>query len=199
MSTFQQTGNELLYLDAYFGLIFPILFDVCNIHSFYLSTVQKMQVQESSLLVIPNNFAANLWHVVNDPDIPAIEWDSQGEVVIIDKYSIEKQVLSPSNSTLNSCHAFGAISFLSFIRKLYAYGFKKAPHPLTIHPNIYQFFNPNFKKNRPELLSLVSRSAPKYRRIQKSDPRAKFVPKNKTDKKDVCVQCEDGEETLQEG
>lgn len=158
-----------------------------------------MQVQEGSLLVIPNNFAANLWHVVNDPDVPAIVWDSQGEVVIIDKYSIDKQVLSPSNGSLNSCHAFGSMSFLSFIRKLYAYGFKKAPYPPAIQPNIYQFFNPNFKKNKPELLSLVSRSAPKYRRIHKSDPRAKLLPKDKAGKKDVCVQCKDGEETLQQG
>lgn len=159
-----------------------------------------MQVQEGSLLVIPNNFPAKLWHVVNNPDVAAIVWESQGEVIIIDKDVIEKQVLSPSDMTLNSCQSFGAMTFLSFIRKLYAYGFKKARYPPTIQPNIYQFFHPNFKKDKPELLSLVSRNLPKYRRIHQSDLKSSILPEEKRiEKKDVCIQCDDDEENLSEG
>lgn len=180
-----------------------------NVKLFHLSkkliysiffTVQKMQVPEGSLLVIPNNFPAKLWHVVNNPDIAAIVWESQGEVIIIDKDVIEKQVLSPSDIAMNRCQAFGAMTFLSFIRKLYAYGFKKARYPPTIQPNIYQFFHPNFKKDKPELLSLVSRNLPKYRRIHQSDLKLNIMSEEKrTEKKDVCVQCDDGEENFPEG
>lgn len=156
-----------------------------------------MQGQESSILVIPNVFPAKLWHVVNNPDIPAIVWDSRGENIIIDKDLIEKQVLSPSDSPVKSCHTFKPIAFLSFIRQLYAYGFKKDPYPPTLQPNSYQFFHPNFKKNNPELLSLLSRSAPKFKRVQRDDLTAKTEKKNEN--KDVCVQCDDGEEASHEG
>lgn len=157
-----------------------------------------MQVQEGSLLVLPNIFPVKLWHVVNNPDISAIVWESQGEVIIIDKDLIEKQVLSPSNLTMNQCNVFGAMTFLSFIRKLYAYGFKKARYSPTIQPNIYQFFHPNFKKDKPELLSLVSRNFPKYRRIHQVRLKSNILSE-KIEKKDMCVQCEDGEETFSKG
>lgn len=158
-----------------------------------------MQAQESTILVIPNVFPAKLWHVVNDPDIPAIVWDSRGENIIIDKDLIEKQVLSSSDSTVKSCHTFKPIAFLSFIRQLYAYGFKKDPYPSTVQPNSYQFFHPNFKKNYPELLSLLSRHAPKFRRVRRHDVTAETLPEMKNENKDVCVQCDDGEEALHEG
>lgn len=158
-----------------------------------------MQAQESTILVIPNVFPAKLWHVVNNPDIPAIVWDSRGENIIIDKDLIEKQVLSPSQTTVRSCHTFKPIAFLSFVRQLYAYGFKKDPYPPTVQPNSYQFFHPNFKKSNPELLSLLSRSAPKYRRVQRDHLTAVALPERRKDKRDVCVQCDEGEEAAQGG
>lgn len=158
-----------------------------------------MQGQENAILVIPNNFPAKLWHVVNNPDIAAIVWDSQGEIIIIDRDLIEKQVLSPGSMPLNSCHTFKPITFISFIRQLYAYGFKKAPYPPTVQPNIYHFFHPNFKKSNPELLKLLSRNLPKCQRIHQADPTTTTLPEKKNGKKDVCIHCEDGEENVHQG
>lgn len=151
-----------------------------------------MEGRENTILVIPNVFPAKLWHLVNNPEVPAIVWDSRGEIIIIDKDLIEKQVLCPSEA-VSSCHSLKPITFISFIRQLYAYGFKKAPYPPTIQPNCYQFFHPNFKKNNPELLSLLSRNVPKFQRVPQADPTAKALPEEKREKKDVCVQCDDGD------
>lgn len=155
-----------------------------------------MQSQENSLLVIPNVFPAKLWHLVNNPEVPAIVWDRQGEIIIIDKDLIEKQVLSPSNVTVSSCHAFKPINFSSFIRQLYAYGFKQTEYSPTVQPNIYQFFHPNFKKSNPELLSLLSRCAPKYRRRRQLNLKTRTLAKEKNEKKDASVQCEEEGENV---
>lgn len=162
------------------------------------STTQKMQVQENSLLVIPNVFPAKLWHLVNNPEVAAIVWDRRGEIIIIDKDLIEKQVLSPSNITVSSCHTFKPINFSSFIRQLYAYGFKQAEYSPTVQPNIYQFFHPNFKKSNPELLSLLSRRAPKHRRKRQPILKVTTLPEDKNEKKDVYVQCDDGDKNVHE-
>lgn len=152
-----------------------------------------MEVQETNILIIPNVFPAKLWHMVNNPEVSAIVWDSRGEILIIDEDLIEKQMLSLSNMSLNSCYTFKPITFTSFIRRLYAYGFRKAYSPSPTQSNMYQFFHPNFKKDKPQLLSCVSRNPPKCRR------RPNILPEDKTEKKDVCVQCDDGEEKVDEG
>lgn len=157
-----------------------------------------MQVQENSLLVIPNVFPAKLWHLVNNPDVPAVVWDSQGEIIIIDKDLIKTQVLSPSNVTVSSCHTFKPITFSSFIRQLYAYGFRQAEYSATAQPNIYHFFHPNFKKSNPELLSLLSRRAPKNRRKRQLTLKTTTLPEKKKERKDVHVQCEDRGESVHE-
>lgn len=158
-----------------------------------------MPVQECTLLVIPNVFPAKLWHLVNNPEIPAIVWDSEGNIIIIDKDLIEKQVLSPNNVTVTSCHTFKPINFSSFIRQLYAYGFKQAEYSPSVPPNIYQFFHPNFKKSNPELLSLLSRHAPKHRRKRQSTLSTKILPGERNEKKDVYVQCDNVEKNSHKG
>lgn len=158
-----------------------------------------MQGQDNAILVIPNNFPAKLWHVVNNPDVAAIVWDSRGEIINIDKDLIEKQVLSPSDMTLNSCHTFKPITFISFIHQLYVYGFKKALYPPAVQPNVYQFFHPNFKKDKPELLKLLSRNLSKCQKIHQADPTMTTPAEKKNEKKDVCVHCEDGEGNVHEG
>lgn len=152
-----------------------------------------MQVQENILIVIPNNFPAKLWRAVNNPEVSAIVWGSQGETIIIDEDLFEKQVPPPSESTVIRQLAFGTLTFQSFTRQLYAYGFRKAYSPSSTQSNIHQFFHPNFKKDKPQLLSCVRRHHPKCHR------RPNILAEDKIEKKDVCVQCDDGEEKVDEG
>lgn len=152
-----------------------------------------MQVQENVLIVIPSNFPAKLWRVVNNPDVSAIVWGSQGETIIIDEDLFEKQLPPPRDSTVNGHQAFATLTFQSFIRQLYAYGFRKAHSPSPTQSNIYQFFHPDFKKDKPQLLSRVRRNHPKCRR------RPNILPEDKTEKKDACVQCDDVKEEVDEG
>lgn len=121
-----------------------------------------MQSNNAQML-IPNLFPAKLWNLVNHPEVTAIVWDSNGECIEINQELLEKQILSPSTNTLTGCPSFKSISFSSFIRQLYAYGFKKAEH-CKRYLVIHHYLHPLFKKNKPELLSLMSRLAIKTRR-----------------------------------
>lgn len=114
-------------------------------------------------MLIPNLFPAKLWNLVNHPEVTAIVWDSKGECIEINQELLEKQILSPSTNTPTGCPSFKSISFSSFIRQLYAYGFKKAEH-CKRYLVIHHYLHPLFKKNKPELLSLMSRLAIKTRR-----------------------------------
>ncbi|XP_029703776.1 uncharacterized protein isoform X1 [Takifugu rubripes] len=114
-------------------------------------------------MLIPNLFPAKLWNLVNHPEVTAIVWDSKGECIEINQELLEKQILSPSTNTLTGCPSFKSISFSSFIRQLYAYGFKKAEH-CKRYLVIHHYLHPLFKKNKPELLSLMGRLATKTRR-----------------------------------
>lgn len=156
-----------------------------------------MQAQETNILIIPYVFPAKLWHMVNNPEVSAIVWDSRGEIIIMDKDLVEKQILSPSNMSLNSCYTFKPITFASFIRQLYAYGFKKAPYTPTVQPNSYNFFHPNFKKKNPELLLLLSRNVPESQRLR--DLITKTLPEKKNENKEVNVQCDMEKENMHEG
>lgn len=123
-----------------------------------------MQSKKASHTLIPNVFPAKLWHLVNHADVTAIVWDSKGEGIKVHQELLQQQILSPGTSTLTCCHHFEGITFSSFIRQLYAYGFKKVEHCKRYQMVIHHYFHPHFKRNQPELLSLMGRSAPKYRR-----------------------------------
>lgn len=121
-----------------------------------------MQSNNAQML-IPNLFPAKLWNLVNHPEVTAIVWDSEGECIEINQELLETQILSPSTNTLTGCPSFKSISFSSFIRQLYAYGFKKAEH-CKRYLVIHHYLHPLFKKNKPELLSLMCRLPTKTRR-----------------------------------
>lgn len=126
--------------------------------------METMQTSERSHLIIPNIFPAKLWHLVNHSEVTAIVWDSKGEGIKVHQELLEKQILSPNTNTSTCCNNFRGITFSSFIRQLYAYGFKKAEHCKRYQTEIHYYFHPHFNKNKPELLSLMCRNAPKYRR-----------------------------------
>lgn len=147
-----------------------------------------MQEQATNILIIPNAFPAKLWHVVNNPEVSAVVWDRRGEIIMIDEDLVEKQILAPGSMSLNSCYTFKPITFASFIRQLYAYGFRKAPYTPTAQPNTCNFFHPNFKKKNPELLLLLSRKVPESQRPR--DPTTTTLPEKKNENKEATVQCD---------
>lgn len=113
----------------------------------------------------PYTFPAKLWCLVNTPEITAIIWNRGGDGILIDKALIETQVLSPTTKTLKKLSKFRGIKFLSFVRQLHHYGFRKVKPVYSSYPSIHHFYHPSFKKNQPELLQWVKRKV-RQRRYQ---------------------------------
>lgn len=110
----------------------------------------------------PNNFPAKLWRLVNNPECRAIGWDRDGECVVFDRHLLQKQVLSLRSSSPDNADAFKTTNFSSFVRQLNLYGFKKTDPVLKEenhgHGAMYHhYYNPNFKKNHPELVASLRR------------------------------------------
>lgn len=115
-----------------------------------------------------NNFPAKLWRLVNNPTNRCIYWDNPGEGVIIEQGLFEQSFLSPQK-TSGSEDVFKTANFASFIRQLNLYGFRKVTlakvNSFTTSSIIpteengiqHHYFNPNFKRNHPELLLNLKR------------------------------------------
>ncbi|KAG8008246.1 Heat shock factor protein 5 [Nibea albiflora] len=112
----------------------------------------------------PNHFPAKLWRLVNNPANEAICWDSEGTLIIIDQLLFEKQILSLDAKNSDNADAFKTTNFSSFVRQLNLYGFKKADPAIQDNAHssgdnkwFHHFYNPNFKRNHPELLGSLMR------------------------------------------
>ncbi|XP_026993585.1 heat shock factor protein 5-like [Tachysurus fulvidraco] len=108
------------------------------------------------------NFPSNLWHLVNDPQICSISWDETGEGILICPEAFKAEVLCADNKQINKY--FKTTNFISFVRQLNLYGFRKG-HPdyeisLKQVGFIQHFYNPNFKRANPELLVKLKRLTP---------------------------------------
>ncbi|XP_024859391.1 heat shock factor protein 5 [Kryptolebias marmoratus] len=118
-----------------------------------------MDDMENSLpdTINPNIFPAKLWRLVNSPAVEAVFWDSHGELLVVDQQLLERQVLSPGGSD-----GFKTRSYSSFVRQLNLYGFRKAEPPpdrrvTADGRSCHYFYNPNFNRNRHELLANLRR------------------------------------------
>lgn len=126
----------------------------------------------------PYTFPAKLWCLVNTPEITAIIWNRGGDGILIDKALIETQVLSPTTETLRKLSKFRGIKFLSFVRQLHHYGFRKVQPVYSSYPSIHHFYHPGFKKNHPELLQWVRRQVRQHRCQPGADPKPCNQPHN---------------------
>lgn len=120
--------------------------------------------------VSPTKFPAKLWRLVNNPEMGAICWDSSGEVIIVDKHLLKEHLLSPANcTTTDIVDAFKTTNFSSFVRQLNLYGFRRVdPDHHNHHRSgeaavCYHFYNPNFNRNHPELVSTLRRLTVDYK------------------------------------
>lgn len=105
----------------------------------------------------PSTFPAKLWYLVNNPAYESIQWDSQGEVIMIKSGLFEREILSPGIVPSNNICTFKTTNYSSFVRQLNLYGFKKANldniQQALADSQLYKcFYNPNFKRNHPELI-----------------------------------------------
>uniref|UniRef100_A0A668A8X5 HSF-type DNA-binding domain-containing protein n=1 Tax=Myripristis murdjan TaxID=586833 RepID=A0A668A8X5_9TELE len=129
-------------------------------------TVDMDAGEDLPLSINSNNFHAKLWRLVNDPTSSAIRWDGSGQGILIEQKLFEKQFLCPGQNTQENNRVFRTTNFTSFIRQLNLYGFRKVVATFNDSNNLkcacspatqHHFHNPNFKRNRPELLVNLKR------------------------------------------
>ncbi|KAF4087656.1 hypothetical protein AMELA_G00073190 [Ameiurus melas] len=131
----------------------------------------------------PNQFPGKLWRLVNDPQIHSIWWDASGEGILVNQLPFEAEVLqAPKQVT----EYFRTTDFISFVRQLNLYGFRKERIDLDVpdnQPNIsstdaqlHHFHNPYFKRDKPELLVNLKRLTP----LNKAKLAGREVPRRKS-------------------
>ncbi|KAJ3110515.1 stress-responsive transcription factor hsf1, partial [Physocladia obscura] len=104
-------------------------------------------------------FLNKLYNMVNDPSSDLIHWSDDGHAFIVEKHEEFAQTLLP--------RFFKHNNFSSFVRQLNMYGFHKVPHlqqgaliqdnNADSSPDAWEFANPHFQRNQPDLLCLVTR------------------------------------------
>ncbi|KAJ1540180.1 stress-responsive transcription factor hsf1, partial [Cladochytrium tenue] len=100
-------------------------------------------------------FLNKLFNMVNDPTSDLIHWSDDGKSFIVERHEEFARDVLP--------RFFKHNNFSSFVRQLNMYGFHKVPHLqsgalLTDGENeMWEFANPHFQRNQPDLLCLVTR------------------------------------------
>ncbi len=130
---------------------------------------QSLSVSAGRKATIPG-FVSKLYRMVNESTSNLIGWGSHGSTFAVSNpEDFSRQVLPLF---------FKHNNFSSFVRQLNMYGFHKIPHlqqgtmvaAIASPPesNIWEFSNPNFIQNRPDLLVHVRRKLSKEEEQQKA-------------------------------
>ncbi|XP_064261321.1 heat shock factor protein 5-like [Passer domesticus] len=113
-------------------------------------------------------FPAKLWRLVNSPRVRSVRWDSRAQGLLVDRSLFERELLSPGDAHGGgegvgpTPDSFQATHFGSFVRQLNLYGFHKVPSRVgSSEPGDaggwLHFRNPNFRRDRPDLLLHIKR------------------------------------------
>ncbi|XP_055053920.2 heat shock factor protein 5 isoform X4 [Misgurnus anguillicaudatus] len=112
---------------------------------------------EGSVFKLPisqNTFPAKLWKLVNDPHNSSVTWSPDEDGVIINQQQFEIELMLPVKQNPK---LFKTTNFHSFIRQLNLYGFRKMLDDSSKARQLHHFYNPNFRKDQPELLVNLKR------------------------------------------
>ncbi|XP_037980463.1 uncharacterized protein LOC119695637 isoform X2 [Motacilla alba alba] len=117
-----------------------------------------------------STFPAKLWRLVNSPRVRSVRWDSRAQGLLVDRCLFERELLSAGDAHGADAEggpgpvpdSFQATHFGSFVRQLNLYGFRKVPGWVgSDEPGDaggwLHFRNPNFRRDRPDLLLRIKR------------------------------------------
>ncbi|XP_074388974.1 uncharacterized protein LOC141727099 isoform X1 [Zonotrichia albicollis] len=116
-----------------------------------------------------STFPAKLWRLVNSPRVRSVRWDSRAQGLLIDRSLFEQELLSSGDAhgagteaAVPAPDSFQATHFGSFVRQLNLYGFHRVPGWVgSDEPGDaggwLHFRNPNFRRDRPDLLLRIKR------------------------------------------
>ncbi|XP_059730140.1 uncharacterized protein LOC132341981 [Haemorhous mexicanus] len=116
-----------------------------------------------------STFPAKLWRLANSPHVRSVRWDSRATGLLIDRSLFERELLSSGDAHGAGTdgagpvpESFQATHFGSFVRQLNLYGFQKVPGWVGLDEPAdtggwLHFRNPNFRRDRPDLLLRIKR------------------------------------------
>jgi hypothetical protein len=110
-------------------------------------------VKNEDLLKFPHK----LWKIINECDTDAIQWNNEGQSILLDHVKFQEQYLDCKNSL------FKTKKIASFLRQLCAYGFhrvKSYNKNLLCNlrnPKRCEYVNDKFQRGREDLLSIICR------------------------------------------
>ena len=102
-------------------------------------------------------FPRILWQIINECTNDAIKWSSDGNTILINYEKFQQQYLDTNH--------FKTKKIISFVRQLNLYGFNKVTaHSKQNNQNVqmkkfHEFWNINFKRDCPHLLTSIRRRA----------------------------------------
>ncbi|XP_059473498.1 uncharacterized protein LOC132195495 [Neocloeon triangulifer] len=125
-----------------------------------------------------NTFPYKLWNLINNySEKNGLEWSKNGDAVLVQKKLFVQKCLGQPKK-------FKTKKLLSITKQFNVYGFKQIHHEES--DAYFKYKSPNFKKDRPELLSNFSRRISTSRRPYKKYS-AKSDAKRKTKDKRVAL------------
>ncbi|XP_031468515.1 heat shock transcription factor, Y-linked-like [Phasianus colchicus] len=132
--------------------------------------------RSSTTISAASTFPEKLWVLAESHQFKSIWWGQNGRCIVIDQEMFQIEVLGKKGSL----RVFGTESMKSFIRQLNVYGFTKMQRDSKRSPSLPEFlaeeeafvahrkllcyYNPNFRKDHPELLELCKRRVAQKRR-----------------------------------
>uniref|UniRef100_A0A2K5E2C0 HSF-type DNA-binding domain-containing protein n=2 Tax=Aotus nancymaae TaxID=37293 RepID=A0A2K5E2C0_AOTNA len=136
---------------------------------------QRVASMEDNRNLFRLSFPRKLWMMVEEDTFQSVNWNDDGDAVIIEKDLLQREILQRRGAE----KIFKTDSLKSFIRQLNLYGFRKIRASTSPRDkNVMIYHNSNFQRGKPWLLENIRRNGD----LRNATQQATHVPAPKRSK-----------------